>query len=271
MKAKGNLRKMRTELQDDVQYFLNLHDNLTPGEEIHLNPLAGKEVKMVFDGQINCTISGKKINKTFGDGMSYEAFMSSPMAVPSIIRPELSRIHEGIALRDKEWEEKHHNQPHYVYLSKTSGIKVGVTRTTNVPFRWIDQGASEAIILAETPYRQLAGLIEVALKEHMADKTNWRWMLQNRLDDETDLLDKKDETLELLPMEYEEFFSDNDEITTINYPVLEYPIKLVSVKLDKVNTFEGILKGIKGQYLIFDNGRVMNVRSHAGYHIELEY
>lgn len=271
MKVAGNIRKMRTELNDEAQYFLNLYNNLTPGEETAMNALLGKEVKISFHGQINCTVSGKSIKKTFGDGMSYEAFISSPMAVPSIIRPELSRIHEGIALRDAEWEEKHHNQPHYVYLSKTSGVKVGVTRTTNVPHRWIDQGASEAILLAETPYRQLAGLIEVELKSHMADKTNWRWMLQNRIDNDVDLLDQKDETLELLPEEFAPFFSDNDEITTIKYPVLEYPIKLVSVKLDKLDVLDGTLKGIKGQYLIFDNGRVMNVRSHSGYFIELEY
>ncbi|MFT5980649.1 MAG: hypothetical protein ACI898_001422 [Flavobacteriales bacterium] len=271
MKVAGNIRKMRTELKEGAQYYLNLFDNLKPGEETNMNQLVGKDVKISFHGQINCTVSGKKIKKIFGDGMSYDAFMSSPMAVPSIIRPELSRIHEGIALRDAEWEEKHHNQPHYVYLSKTSGVKVGVTRPTNIPFRWIDQGAIEAIIIAETPYRQLAGLIEVELKAHMADKTNWRWMLQNRMDEDVDLLERKDEVLELLPMDYEAFFSDNDEITKIQYPVLEYPIKPVSVKLDKLDVLEGTLKGIKGQYLLFDNGRVINMRSHSGYYIELEY
>ena len=113
--------------------------------------------------------------------MSYDAFKSSPLAVESIIRPELSRIHEGVALRDYDWEMAHHMQPHIVYLSKTAGIKVGVTRETQIPYRWIDQGAVEALILAKTPYRQAAGLIEVALKKHISDKTNWRKMLQNNL------------------------------------------------------------------------------------------
>ena len=54
-----------------------------------------------------------------------------------------------MALRDYDWEMAHHMQPHVVYLSKTAGIKVGVTRETQIPYRWIDQGAVEALILAK--------------------------------------------------------------------------------------------------------------------------
>lgn len=201
--------------------------------------------------------------------MSYDAWITSPMAVESIVRPELSRIHEGIALRDAAWEEEHHNKPHYVYLSKTSNIKVGVTRIGNVPSRWIDQGATEAILIAETPYRQLAGLIEVYLKDHFADKTAWQAMLKNLSTDA--LLDvKKEEALSLLPEEYEPFFFDDDTITRIKYPVLHYPDKVKSLKLDSTPEFRGRISGIKGQYLIFSDGTVFNVRSHSGYRVEIE-
>jgi hypothetical protein len=272
MNFQGNLRKMRADLQQgEAQYFMRLFDVLEPKEEVPLNDLVGTNIKLEFNNQINCVVTGDKIKKTFGEGMSYKAFISSPNAVESIIRPELSRIHEGIALRDKEWEEAHHNQPHIVYLSKTGGIKVGVTRSTNVPSRWIDQGATEAIFLAETPYRQLAGLIEVELKNHMSDKTNWRNMLKGIITDERNLLDAKDEALELLPESYYDFISDNDDLTEIHYPVLEYPEKLNSLKLDKVAVIEGKLTGIKGQYLMFDKGRVINIRSHSGYQVSLEY
>ena len=151
-----------------------------------------------FAHAIHCIDSGKQITKTFGEGLSYAAWRTSPAAVESIVRPELSRIHEGIALRDAAWEDAHHNQPHYVYLSKTSAVKVGVTRTCNVPSRWIDQGATEAIRLAETPYRQLAGLMEVALKVHFADTTAWLAMLQNRSTEE-DVRTRKEAALALLP------------------------------------------------------------------------
>ena len=177
----GNLRKMTSELHDEVHYEIPLYDKTSFSESISLNQLIGSTLNISYSGIINCVISGKKINKTYGDGMSYDAFKSSPLAVESIIRPELSRIHEGVALRDYDWEMAHHMQPHIVYLSKTAGIKVGVTRETQIPYRWIDQGAVEALILAKTPYRQAAGLIEVALKKHISDKTNWRKMLQNNL------------------------------------------------------------------------------------------
>lgn len=270
MRYEGNIRKMRSELKDEVHYSLPLYNIVDPAEFVDMTGLVGQTVKIEFLNQINCVITGKKVKKTFGDGMSYEAFMTSPMASPSIIRPELSRIHEGIALRDEKWEREHHLQPHVVYLSKTSGIKVGVTRETQIPTRWIDQGAVEAIILAEVPYRQLAGLIEVELKDHMADKTNWRSMLKN-LNSDDDLLERKEEAIELLPEEYYDFISDNDEVTTINYPVISYPEKVTSMKLDKVPLIEKKLNGIKGQYLIFDDDSVINLRSHAGYKIAIEY
>ncbi|HCY46548.1 MAG TPA: DUF2797 domain-containing protein [Flavobacteriales bacterium] len=269
MKWTGNIRKMRTELSEEVQYTLPLYDVIEPLEMVSMNQFIGQEISLQFENEINCVVTGKRIKKAYGDGMSYDAFMSSPMASPSIIRPELSRIHEGIALRDKEWEEKHHLTPHLVYLSLTSEVKVGVTRETNIPYRWIDQGAVEAIVLAEVPYRQLAGAIEVALKEYRSDKTNWRKMLKNEYEP-TDLLDHKDELIEYLDEDLQQFISDNDEITKIKYPVMSYPIKVTSMKLDKIPLIEKKLKGIKGQYLIFSDDTVFNMRSHSGYKVTLE-
>ncbi|MEJ6795570.1 MAG: DUF2797 domain-containing protein [Flavobacteriales bacterium] len=269
MKWTGNIRKMRTELLDEVQYILPLYEVIEPLEMVSMNQFIGQEISLQFENEINCVVTGKRIKKAYGDGMSYDAFMSSPMASPSIIRPELSRIHEGIALRDKEWEEKHHLTPHLVYLSLTSEVKVGVTRETNIPYRWIDQGAVEAIILAEVPYRQLAGAIEVALKEYRSDKTNWRKMLKNEYEP-TNLLDHKDELIAYLDEDLQQFISDNDEITKIKYPVMSYPIKVTSMKLDKIPLIEKKLKGIKGQYLIFSDDTVFNMRSHSGYKVTLE-
>lgn len=265
----GNIRKMKSTLEEVVNYDLPLYNILEPDHLIPLNQFIGSEISLRFGHQINCVVTGKKIKKTFGDGMSYDAFMSSPMASPSIIRPELSRIHEGIALRDEQWEREHHLQPHVVYLSKTSGIKVGVTRTTQIPTRWIDQGAVEAILIARTPHRGAAGMIEVALKEFIADKTNWQRMLKNEITEEL-IKDKKEELIEYFPEEYEEYLEYNNEITTINYPVLSYPAKLKSLKFDKMPIIEKKLTGIKGQYLIFDDESVLNLRSHTGYKITLE-
>jgi hypothetical protein len=262
---------MRTSLLDGVaQYLLPLYDVLEHTGACHMNPLVGEVVALRFAYAIHCVESGKQIQKTFGEGLSYVAWRTSPVAVESIVRPELSRIHEGIALRDAAWEEAHHNTPHYVYLSKTSAVKVGVTRTHNVPARWIDQGATEAILLAETPYRQLAGLMEVALKGPFADTTAWRAMLQNRSTDD-DLRTRKGEALALLPAAYAPFFCGDDTVTRIAYPVLQYPDTVKALKLDTTPEFTGTLTGIKGQYLLFEDGHVLNVRAHAGYRVSLEF
>lgn len=258
---------MRTELRDTAYYFLPVVEILEKKGEICMNDLIGKEINMQFTGDIRCLATGKKIKKTFGEGLSYEAWLSSPLATPSIIRPELSRIHEGIALRDFEWENEHHNVPHYVYLSRTSSIKVGVTRQSNIPSRWIDQGAIEAIVFAETPYRQLAGLIEIELKQWITDKTSWQAMILSKISDQTPLALKKEVLSKMMDESYGEFISDNDELTSIAYPIIFQPLKIKNFKFDVPTEFNGLLTGIKGQYLIFNDGTVINIRAHSGLEI----
>lgn len=253
---------MSTVLQEPVQYTLSLD-----GTEIVMNDLIGQTISIRFTGEIHCKVCGRKTKKSFGQGYCYPHFMSHPETSPCIIRPELCEGHLGKG-RDPEWEEAYHVQPHVVYLALSSGLKVGVTREQQVPTRWIDQGAYQAIMLAEVPYRQLAGEIEVLLKDHMADKTNWQRMLKNILVEE-DLLEQKDYAATLLPEEYHDYISDNDDITEISYPVVSYPEKVKSINLDKTPEVSGKLHGIKGQYLIFDDGQVMNVRKHTSYLVEL--
>ena len=151
----------------------------------------------------------------------------------------------------------------------SSGLKIGVTRETQIPTRWIDQGASFAIRVAEVPYRQLAGKIEVALKQTFTDKTNWQRMLKNEIG-YFDLETEKWQIEVLLPNDLSQYMSENDDITAINYPVLQFPSKIKSIGFDKTPLIEGTLLGIKGQYLLFDGDRVMNMRKHTGYHIEIE-
>ena len=273
MKGEGNIRKLKGHLGTDglVSYTWSEADILDPMTGTDMSTWAGRTLRIESTGAIHCTVTGKPIRKTYGDGMSFDAFQNSPLAVESIIHPELSRIHEGIALRDKEWEEKHHNQPHIVYLSYTSGIKVGVTRDTNMPFRWIDQGAVGATVLANTPYRQLAGLIEVALKDVFADKTQWRKMLTSgnpEADAVADaLLEAKEEAYESCPPDYEDFLDEGEDITRLAYPGEAFPDKVTSLNLDKTSVVEGRLDAIKGQYLILEGGRVFNVRRHSGYRV----
>ncbi len=270
MKVSGNIRKMRTQLDNPVQYALPLYNVLEEKEAVPLNEFVGRPITLTFEQQINCVVTGKKIKKAYGEGMSYDAFIKSPQAVESILRPELSQAHLGIALRDLEWEVAHDVQTHFVYLALTSAVKVGVTRAPHIPSRWIDQGAWKTIILAETPYRQAAGLIEVALKDHMSDKTNWRKMLCNEQNHEVDLLTEKNAIKEKVPADLQTYISDNDTITEIHYPVLAYPEKVKSLKLDKVPLIQKKLMGIKGQYWLFEDGSVINIRSHSGYLVSLE-
>lgn len=261
MTIKGNIFKMRTELSDAILYYLPIGD-----KEIKMNPYIGKKISLTFSKQINCIKCGSVTKKSFAQGFCYPCFASAPETEECVLKPELCQAQEGIA-RDMEWAEGHCLQDHYVYLAVSSAVKVGVTRATQIPTRWIDQGASAAIKLAKTPNRYLAGTIEVALKEYLTDKTNWRKMLKNEII-EADLVDEKYQMLELLPNDMQEFASEDDTVTELPFPVLEFPTKVTSVSFDKKEIIEGTLVGIKGQYLIFSDNTVLNIRKHNGYMLE---
>lgn len=261
----GPISKMKTQLSDTVQYSLVLGD-----EKVLMNDLIDNAISLTHTGRIFCVSCGKQTKKSFGQGFCYPCFMNSPDNAECIIKPELCRGHLGEG-RDVEWEKSHHVQPHYVYLALSNEVKVGVTRNTQVPTRWIDQGASAAIIIAEVPYRQLAGAIEVELKKHMTDKTNWQRMLKNEIATGISLIEKKQAAADLLPEELKKYVLTTNDIVEIHYPVIEYPQKVVSQNFDKTPEISGILKGIKGQYLLFDGGKVVNIRNASGYEVKLEF
>lgn len=255
---------MEVSLAQPIQYQLAMEEG-----KVSMNELLGQKIKFSYGGRINCVVCNRLTKKSFGEGMCYPCFMNAPENSECVIRPELCQGHLGIG-RDPEWEQAKHVQPHYVYLALTSGLKVGVTRFANVPGRWIDQGAWKVIRFAELPYRKLAGDIEVFLKDFVTDKTNWQKMLKDeRL--ELDLVEEKDRLLNELPEELGQYYSQNDEVLELVYPVLEYPSKVNSLNFDKEAVIEGKVNGMRGQYLMFEGGQVINLRKFSGYFVELEF
>lgn len=265
MQKSGNILKMSTELESPVNYYLPLGNQI-----IEMNPLIDKEISLHFTGQINCISCGKVTKRSFNQGFCYNCLQTAPEASESVVRPELSKAHFGIA-RDMEWAEKNDLIEHAVYLAVSSEIKVGVTRHHQIPTRWIDQGANYAVKLAKTPNRHIAGVIEVLLKKHFTDRTNWQAMLKNQSAENIDILEEKQKAKHLLPRGLQKYFDQDDEITHIEYPVKEFPKKIKSLGFDKTPVINGTLTGIKGQYLIFDNLNVLNIRKHSGYLLRIEY
>lgn len=264
----GNLHKMITTYANPVKYKLVFGET-----EIDMSAAVGHFVRMEYSGVINCIRCGRKTSKSFAQGFCFPCFRDAPENSECIIRPELCHAHlpiEEIDARDPQWEKENHNQPHVVYVAINSGIKVGVTRATQVPYRWMDQGAWKAIKLAETPNRYTAGIIEVELKKFASDKTAWQRMLKNELADEVEVIKTKSKLQELMDDKFNQYDSSDDKIYEFNYPVIEYPTKVKSHNLDKNPILEGKLMGIKGQYLIFEGGIVINIRKYGGYYVKLE-
>lgn len=256
MLYEGLLKKMVAEPGTPVEYFLEVD-----GSALNLNQAMGKKLSISFL-HFQCLNCGLQ-KKVYRQGHCYDCFFKLPQTAEWIIRPELSKAHLGIEDRDLEFETHVQLQPHVVYLANSSSVKVGVTRKTQIPYRWIDQGAHEAIEILEVPNRYLAGIAEVALAGHISDKTNWRTMLKNEITDE-DLFQWKKDLKQYLPEEVLPYFLEEVQETNIEFPVLKYPENPNVLNLDKTPFYEGILKGIKGQYLIFDDDTVFNVRSNEG-------
>jgi len=254
--------KMQTQYDSPVKYNL-----LVGNDHFQVNSLINKKMHLKWTGKVQC-ICGKEFSKFYRQNFCYQCYWNAPQASQSIFKPELCTADLGIEDRDLEWEKQFQIAPHYVYLANSSGIKVGVTRKKNELTRWIDQGAVQAIILAETPSRRLAGLIELELKKYIADKTNWRKMLSCS-PPKLDLIQEKKTYVNYIPSEFKEFVFLDDNVTEINYPVYKYPQKVKSLSFQKNIMIEGVLLGVKGQYLLFDNDRVFNVRAHERYFVDV--
>lgn len=265
---KGLLRKMFTKHDaqtGDVSYALNLNNEAV----LDMTALVGQEIRLSYGGEKNCVSCGAVIRgKTFSGGYCYPCFSSLPETDLCIMSPDKCHFHKGTC-RDSAWGKKHCFTEHVLYLARSSNIKVGITRATQVPTRWMDQGAVEAIVLGRFPDRKQVGDAEKAISAELSDKTSWQKMLKNDYTKDPFDIYKMTARMMLSP-EQQKYLTNEDTLYKFKYPVIEYPKKVKSVKFDKTPFFQKKLMGIKGQYLIFEDGDVINLRSHGGYNITLE-
>lgn len=264
----GRLKKMAASLVNGIAHYqLNLDENV-----ISMNELVGQEIRMHFTQEIFCFHCGKKTKKSFSGGHCYPCSIKLASCDMCILKPELCHYAKGTC-REPQWGEDNCMIPHFVYLANSSGIKVGITRHTQVPTRWIDQGASSALPIIKVNSRLQSGIVEKLFASEVDDKTDWRKMLKG-MPEEVDLSEKRNELFELLGNELDNLADitvlENEKEVLIKYPVLQYPEKVNSLSFDKHEVIAGKLMGIKGQYLILDTG-VLNIRNHTSYKIQMEY
>lgn len=261
-----------TEADQPVQYSLPIGDEL-----LAMNALIGRSIKLSYNSEIYCVACGAKTKKSFAQGHCFPCFRRLAACDMCIMKPETCHFAAGTC-REPTWGETNCFIPHYVYLANSSGIKVGITRGTQIPTRWIDQGASQALPVFRVANRLQSGLLEVALKQHVSDRTDWRKMLKADAEP-LDLKLLRDELLEKCSSEIAAVRSAQGEASieildeasiTISYPVSIYPEKIKSLNFDSQPTVEGTLLGIKGQYLILDTG-VLNIRKFSGYNIQVDF
>ena len=268
----GNLRKLKSEFQSPVDYYLRIGDL-----EIPLNTWLGQFISFRYTHTIHCIQCQRKTNKSFQQGFCYSCLRKLMECDLCMIFPERCHVQQGTCPTD-DWAHAHCHQAHIVYLANASGLKVGITRETQIPTRWIDQGAKQALPIFKVANRYQAGCIEVVLKQFVSDRTNWRAMLGREVV-KKDLKAERDVLLKQAESPLNDVFSafakkdivylEDNIITELDYPILQYPKKIQSLSLDKTPEVQGKLQGIKGQYLLLDTG-VINIRKFGGYEVECQ-
>ena len=266
----GVIRKMRVTQGNPISYELPVGESA-----VTLNDYFGQHIQLKATGQIYCLSCQRPTKKSFSQGYCFPCFKRLPECDMCIMKPETCHYHLGTC-RDEAWADNHCMQDHYVYLANSSGIKVGITRGTQIPTRWIDQGAGQAIALFKVKNRLHSGLVEATIKKHINDRTDWRKMLKS--DSESmDMLEKRQAVLDLVAEDLDALAKTHPDIdlqvvdtspTELSFPVQAYPAKVTSLSFDKTPTIAGVLQGIKGQYLMFDSG-VLNIRKFGGYEVEV--
>jgi len=269
-KQSGQLHKMSVQHADPIQYFFPLIEPLS------VNQYLGKNLALSFTGKITCIACKRELKKNYQQGYCFPCTQKLASCDLCILKPEICHFAKGTC-REPEWGLANCFIPHIVYLANSSGIKVGITRETQMPTRWIDQGAVQALPIFRTKSRYQAGLIEVEIAKFISDKTDWRKMLrgENEVQNLPAIRDQIfSQSSDIIQQISGNFKFGNIEFLTSEplqdfiYPVLEYPQKITSLIFDKTPEISGILQGIKGQYLIFDHG-VINIRNHTGYEVEI--
>lgn len=267
--GRGSLSKMKARLDAPVQYAFRLGD-----EEVPVNPLVGKSLRLEYLGAIHCTHCGRKTKTSFSQGYCYPCMQKLAQCDICIMSPERCHFEAGTC-REPSWGEQFCMTDHIVYLANSSGVKVGITRASQVPTRWIDQGATQALPILRVATRQQSGFVEDLLRSQVADKTNWRALLKGDAE-QLDLPAIRDQVFaacadgigqlqQRFGLQAIQPVSDA-EVLEIRYPVEAYPTKVASHDLEKTPVVEGILRGIKGQYLILDTG-VINLRKYTAYQV----
>ena len=260
--VRGALRKMDARPAAPVLYELPVGDRKLP-----ISSWLGGVVRLTFEGEISCIHCGRAMRKSFAQGYCYPCFRRLARCDACIVKPEQCHFAAGTC-REPDWGEANCMLPHTVYLANSSSLKVGITRGLDPIRRWIDQGATQGLAILRVPTRRDSGLVEVALKRHVSDRTDWRRMLRGEAEP-LDLPAERDRLLPLVPESEPDAWRlaervEDARTAEVAYPVLEYPKKITSHNLDKNPVLEGTLLGIKGQYLILDTA-VINVRKYAGY------
>ena len=246
-----------------VEYALLLDE-----QRISLSAQVGQSIRLKFLGQSTCGNCHVSVNKLEGGGYCKNCFFSLARCDRCFVSPERCHFAQGTC-REPQWGESYCMQPHVVYLANSSGPKVGITRADRNFYRWLSQGAVQGMVIAHAKTRRDAGLLEVAIKSKVSDKTNWRRMvsMQPQNLDLLQLARQLQSAIELPEgTQWVSAMIGHD----LAYPIQSHaPAQRLIISETNPELLDN-LHGIKGQYLLLSQG-AFNVAAHGGMTVEVEF
>lgn len=287
MEHQGICHKMHAHVLEQPESFNNTqlanveYQFILDREKIDFPFQLGQELEIETTHNIYCVSCGSKTPKSYSQGHCFKCFKTKASCDMCIMKPETCHYDLGTC-REDSFAREVCFQPHIVYLANSSGLKVGITRLGQMPTRWLDQGATQALPIMQVGSRRLSGQLEIMFGSLVADKTDWRKLLKGEAEP-LDLTQIRDQLVERFApdirsirdqfsqkLEFNETvdYLAEEQTRQFMYPVAQYPEKIKSHNLDKSSTIRGVLQGIKGQYLILDTG-VINIRKYTGYEIKI--
>lgn len=263
--AIGPLQKLRIEPglapHEPARYWLRAGN-----EELALGAAFGCGVEISYLHTITCTHCGDATRRSYGGGYCYRCFAELARCDLCVVSPDRCHFAVGTC-REPDWGQRFCMRGHVVYLANSSGPKVGLTAAGNELGRWLDQGATQGLVILTTATRADAGHAEVALAQRLADRTDWR-ALVSRDAPPADLPALRDQLRSAAPALPSSASWCTAAVHELCFPVRRYPRRPTLLRLLERPVVRGNLLGAKGQYLLFDHG-VFNVRHHTAYHVRV--
>jgi len=135
---------------------------------IDLAGLVGDEIRVDIQPGFRCQHCGDQ-----ADNSPCQECQSKPPFQQCVFTPGTSCTYQDCPFPSFKRRSCAHN--FVVYLVAKDSVKAGITQADRAVSRWAEQGATHGMIIARTPNRRVAGIVEDALETVVSTESTKEW------------------------------------------------------------------------------------------------